>query len=111
MPDGRSDMTPLTAISAVEQLPEIAREAESTLREIAHEFGFTSEEDFVGLAEFLLLLYATVYPTMHNLSVLIRQAQLYLDQLGGEIKQAEQDVSSGLGGLRQYQGPRPVIPL
>ncbi len=104
-------MTPLTAISGIEKLPELRQQAESTLREIAHEFGLTADEDFVGLAELLLVLYATVYPTAHNLSVLVRQVQLYLDQIGGDIKQAEQDVSSGLNGLRKYQGPHPVIPL
>lgn len=101
----------MTPIAAIEALPEIAEQAKSTLRELAHEFGFTEDEDFQGFLLFLLDAYAIVYPTMHNLSVLIRQAQLYLDQLGGDISQAESDVGSGLNGLRKYQGPHPVIPL
>lgn len=55
---------------------------ETLAREIAHEFGLTGDEDFQGLYLLIALLYNFVYPTMHDLSVLIKQTSAYLDSLG-----------------------------
>ena len=89
-------MTPLIAL---EGAGKAAEELVPVMREIAHEFGFTSEEDFLGLYEAIVLVYSLGYPTVHNLNVLIKQVQNYLEQLGSEVKKAEVDVQKGLSEI------------
>lgn len=89
-------MTPLTAL---ELAPEAAESIEGLAKELAHEFGLTREEDFQGLYLLLIVLYQTVYPTLHNLNVLIKQVQLYVEQLGPSVADAEKQVSKGIGQI------------
>lgn len=73
------------AISAAElglkYAPEVKAKAESLAKEIAHEFGLTKEEDFVGLYELMLLLYGPakmVYDTIKVLNVALQNAAIWL---------------------------------
>ena len=85
-------MASLVAGELIKNAPEIKAQAESMAREIAREFGLDAEADFIGLYELLILGYVFVYPTMHNLSVLVKQTQNYLEGLGADVKKAEVDL-------------------
>ena len=98
-------MASLVAGELIKNAPEIKAQAESLAREIAREFGLTSEADFIGLYELLLLTYVTVYPTAHNLNVLIKQVQLYLEGLGSDVKTAEKETQDFFRGIPHITWP------
>lgn len=75
------------AISAAElglkYAPEVKAKAESLAKEIAHEFGLTKEEDFVGLYEVMLLLYEPAMLAYDTLKALNNALQVAVKFMGG----------------------------
>lgn len=75
------------AISASElglkYAPEVQAKAESLAKEIAHEFGLTKEEDFVGLYEVMLLLYQPAMLLYDTLKALNNALNVAVRFMGG----------------------------